>query len=981
MRARLPNPSPLWRCIAALGSVAVATLVRKALGAVAEPLSPFFTYYIAVAFTAWFAGLIPALLSLALSTLAAAWFFLPSQASLGVTRSTELANLWFFTIVGLANITLTELLRDAQRTAADRAAEAVARSKELEGEVEERRRAETALREREETQRDFAERLVALHEVSNALAAAPSFDELCRRAIELGHARLGFDRLGIWYFAPGGSAVTGSFGIDESGELRDERGARIDVSPRSLAGRVLAAKQPLALREHEPVLNHRGEKVGEASHAIAALWNGEEVTGFISTDTLLTHAPVTDEQCRLLTLYATVLGHLCSLKVAEEALRENEDRLRLALEAGSMGVWDWNLHTNALNWSDNLEPIHGFAPGTFDGTFAAFQAIIHPDDRERVNAAITEALTSRSRYEAEFRICWPDGSTHWMSGRGAVFCDAEGQPLRMVGTGMDITSRKQAELEIARLAAIVESSEDAIIGKTLEGIITDWNAGAEHLYGYTAAEVVGQPISLLVPPESKEDVPEVLVRIRRGERVTQYETVRMRKDGQRLQISLTVSPIVDRAGQITGAAMIARDITARKRLEAALQARAEQIETQNEELQAQYEELQVQNEELASQDRHRNEFLAMLAHELRNPLAPMVAAVEVLRLRTPDDPALERQRQVIERQARHLARLVDDLLDVSRVTQGKIALQKELVELTSLVEQAIQICRALVDERGHELTVTLPPEPLWLEADPTRVVQILCNLVNNAARYTESPGRIELGVARAGDEAVIRVRDDGRGIPPELLPRIFDLFVQGERSLARSEGGLGIGLTLVQSLVEQHGGTVTVQSAGSGEGSEFIVRFPIAGAARLPAGHLESPLPPAAAAGADHGPPGRRVLLVEDNADAAETLAELIRRWGHAVNVCADGRAALAAAADFRPHVVVLDIGLPGMDGYEVARRLQQEKPSTPPLLVAVTGYGHDEARRRSEEAGFHHHLTKPVQLTELRRLIESAPGDVQVEG
>jgi CheY-like chemotaxis protein len=327
------------------------------------------------------------------------------------------------------------------------------------------------------------------------------------------------------------------------------------------------------------------------------------------------------------------------------------------------------------------------------------------------------------------------------------------------------------------------------------------------------------------------------------------------------------------------------------------------------------------------------------------------------------DPTFQPAREMVERQVKHLARLVDDLLDVSRITHGNIRLRKEAVDLGDVIERAIEATRTLIDSRGHELTLRLPTDPVRLEADPTRLEQVIANLLNNSAKYTMPGGRIWVNAAVEGGEAVVRVRDNGIGVPPDVLDRVFEPFVQSEGSLARSEGGLGIGLTLVRSLVEMHGGSVEAHSPGLGQGSEFVLRLP----ARLPA---EKAPPPATEPAVPFASRGLRVLVVEDNLDAAESLAALVRLWGHDVRVVHDGLAAIEAAQEQRPEVVLLDIGLPGLDGYQVARKLREEVHLDGTMLVAMTGYGQPEDRRRSREAGIHHHFVKPVEPFVLRTLL-----------
>jgi signal transduction histidine kinase/CheY-like chemotaxis protein len=372
--------------------------------------------------------------------------------------------------------------------------------------------------------------------------------------------------------------------------------------------------------------------------------------------------------------------------------------------------------------------------------------------------------------------------------------------------------------------------------------------------------------------------------------------------------------------------------------------------------------------EIQEADRRKNEFLAMLAHELRNPLAPIRNAVQIMEVVGVTDPAMQEARGMIERQVQHLVRLVDDLLDISRITRGKIQLRTEPVEAAAVVARAVEVSRPLLEARGHAFTVSLPPEPLWVHADIVRLAQVLANLLNNAAKYTEVGGQVSLSVEKAKSsrglvaQVVFRVRDSGVGIPAHMLGSIFDLFTQVERSLARSQGGLGIGLTLVKRLVELHAGVVEVRSAGPGKGSEFIIRLPaLADAPHNGRPHLDMD---------DMQVPMRRILLVDDNEDAAESLGKLLRLHGHDVWLAHDGPSALKTAALLHPQIVILDIGLPDIDGYEVARRLREDLQLTDVLLVALTGYGRDEDRHRSREAGFHVHLIKPVDLDALHEVL-----------
>ncbi len=370
-------------------------------------------------------------------------------------------------------------------------------------------------------------------------------------------------------------------------------------------------------------------------------------------------------------------------------------------------------------------------------------------------------------------------------------------------------------------------------------------------------------------------------------------------------------------------------------------------------------------EALRDADRRKDEFLATLAHELRNPLAPLANGLQVLKYAgLAESPA--RARAMMERQLGHLIRLVDDLLDISRVTSDKIRLRLEDTDLRAAVEAAIETSRPLVETGGHVLTARLPAEPVWIHADPTRVTQVISNLLTNAAKYTPDGGRIDVSVAVEGDQAMTRVTDTGIGIPADMLPKVFDLFTQVGKHLERSQGGLGIGLSLVKRLVEMHGGTVTAESNGPGRGSTFTVRLPAAVAPAAVGTPTAAPAPT--------GPQGKRVLVVDDNADAAESLATLLGLIGHETRVAYSGPDALRRVPAFRPQVVFLDIGLPGMSGYEVVRALRADPACAGAVFVALTGWGSDEDRRRSREAGFDHHLTKPVEPKQLAAFLASIP-------
>jgi signal transduction histidine kinase/CheY-like chemotaxis protein len=531
------------------------------------------------------------------------------------------------------------------------------------------------------------------------------------------------------------------------------------------------------------------------------------------------------------------------------------------------------------------------------------------------------------------------------------------------------------------LRVTLDSLGDAVITADAEGKVTYVNPAAERLIGDGAGdgavqgrpihqllrlvdEGTGRPVDIVVSPEG---VREAAALARRPLRLEGQDT------GRRFYAK--VEPIGSN-GRFAGAVLRLYDAAEQLRLESELR---ESHQADLAELKRQEEDLKRRTEDLAGADRRKDQFLAMLAHELRNPLAPIRNAVELMRQVETIDPTFQPAREMVERQVKHLARLVDDLLDVSRITHGSIRLRKEAVDLGDVVERAIEATRALIDSRGHELTLRLPTDPIRLEADPTRLEQVIANLLNNAAKYTMPGGHIWVTAEVEGGEAKVRVRDNGIGVPPDVLDRVFEPFVQSEGSLARSEGGLGIGLTLVRSLVEMHGGRVEAHSPGLGQGSEFMVRLPARLPARMPARLPSETATPVPAPDAPFASRGLRVLVVEDNVDAAESLAALVRLWGHEVDVVHDGLTAIDAAREMRPEVVLLDIGLPGLDGYQVARKLREDVGLDGTMLVAMTGYGQPEDRRRSREAGIHHHFVKPVEPFVLRTLLANlgAPAPV----
>jgi PAS domain S-box-containing protein len=689
-----------------------------------------------------------------------------------------------------------------------------------------------------------------------------------------------------------------------------------------------------------------------------------------------------------------------------------------------------------------------------------------------------------------------------------TFTGAASAPPPELSLGMDSTH------DSVLLAAIVESSDDAIVSKTLDGKIISWNGGAARLFGYTAEEAIGKAITLIIPPALRAEERQILEKIRRGERIDHFETTRVTKSGRTVPISLTVSPVRNSRGEIIGASKVARDISVQRENERLLSSEADALAKLNqwssqlwrtpglqegldeiltaviellgadkgtivllgegermsiaaqrgfqeeflepfrtasadfnsagsralrfveriviEDIEADAScaslcagaraadyraliatplvggngkplgvvttcfrtvhrpadqdlrrldlylrlagdfiergkmEQALRNSEAALRDadRRKDEFLALLAHELRNPLAPIRYALATSK-KTERTPEQKRQAEaVIERQIAHMSHLLDDLLDVSRITRGTLELKKSRTELISVIGTGIEAARPILDAKRHTLTLDLPNEAVWLDADAVRLAQVFSNLLINAAKYTDPNGHIQLRAARDGGEVVVTIRDDGIGISREMMPRLFTMFSQAGPALERSEGGLGVGLSLVRGLVTLHGGRIEARSEGMHRGSEFVVRLPAGAPSEKPS-----------EAAVDAGPTpaaGLKVVVVDDNRDAAESCAMLLELSGHHVQTAYNGRRALQVVASFRPHAILLDIGLPDITGYELAKQIRANPGGHDAVLIAVTGWGQEADRRRAFDAGFNHHLTKPIEPEKVEWLLQS---------
>jgi PAS domain S-box-containing protein len=663
------------------------------------------------------------------------------------------------------------------------------------------------------------------------------------------------------------------------------------------------------------------------------------LVGMISTHWRQPHEP-TERELRLLDVVARQAADLIDRKRVEDVLKASEARYRQLANLLPVAVYTCDASGAITYYNTQAATLWGRSPrlGDTNERFCGSELLLLPDGEELPHDQCPMAVALRdgsSFRERALDMRRPDGSQVSVRVNIDPILDASGDIIGAINVFHDVTDLRRAEAAVAKLAAIVQSSTDAIISMDLNGVITSWNEGAELLFGYTAQETVGRPLTMLIPPERLSEEADIVARITRGERIEHFETQRRSKDGSLLDVSLTVSPIKDAHGRIVGASRIPRDITERVRAQAALR----------------------------EADRRKDEFLAMLAHELRGPLAPLRYVLEIMKRAEGDRDLLRQARDSMDRQLSQLVRLVDDLLDVGRISRGRLELKRERVELASVVRQAVEACRPLAEIAEVDLIVTLPREPLYLHADAVRLAQVVGNLLHNSCKYSESGAKVWLTAERDGAYVALSVKDTGVGIPPGKLDGIFEMFAQVDQSLTRSQGGLGIGLTLVKQLVEMHEGSVAAFSDGPNTGSEFVIRLP------LLTEEPDARATPQPRAEEQRGP-RRQILVVDDNVDSAESLALLLRMTGNETHTHHDGLAAVEAAERLRPDVALLDLGLPRLDGYEACRRIRAQPWGKQIRLVALTGWGQEEDRRRSREAGFDAHLVKPVDFGTLTELL-----------
>lgn len=627
----------------------------------------------------------------------------------------------------------------------------------------------------------------------------------------------------------------------------------------------------------------------------------------------------------------------------EESLRESNQRFRALASHAPVGIFQSGPAGETIFVNESWSAMTGLSPDQARGR--GWIRALHPEDRKRVVAGWHEAVRDGLSSAVEFRFLRPDGGITWIQGEAVPLRDESGQLVGYIGTTADITHRKMAEIALReseeRFRNMADHAPVMIWITEEDGRCTFLGKSWYEFTGRTPETSLSFGWSEAMHPEDRAVARELFLAANDRHEAFHHEYRLRGKDGAYHWVIDAAVPRFGDDGCFLGYIGSVIDITKRKKIEEALR-----------ESQA----------ALVDADRRKDEFLAMLAHELRNPLAPIRTGLELMRLAGDDRNVIEEVRTTMDRQSQQMVRLIDDLLDVSRITRGTVELRKCRVELASVVESAVETARPIIEELGHELRVAIPKRPIVLEADPTRLAQVISNLLNNAAKYMERRGRIDLCAELQGSTAVVSVKDSGIGIPPEMIDRIFDMFTQVDGSLERSHGGLGIGLTLVKRLVEMHGGSVEARSEGAGQGSEFTVRLPVV------VGLLN---PPDEINGQSAAPSGkRRIMVVDDNENAANMLCMLLKALGNDVQTAFDGLAAIGLAAEFRPDVVLLDIGMPKLDGYETARRIREQPWGRQMVLAALTGWGQEEDKRRTRAAGFDHHFVKPVEPSILQKFL-----------
>ncbi|MDC0716237.1 ATP-binding protein [Nannocystis bainbridge] len=918
--------------------------------------------------------------------------------------------------------------------------------------------------------------------LAGSLELAAVLDHTLAAAAAIGHTTMG----AITLRADDGAFEPGaSLGVTD--ELLARLGGAAQLCLQRRAAVVVADTDldPLAHEAHEAAQDRF-----RALHAVPLLARGGRLLGVL---TLYFHQPrrLSERVARLLgrcvdqsapaieraLQHRRTLQELADTRVAEAAVRDESERLSLALQAAGVSSWEWNIETGAVTWSETIRELLGLGPDEPAPDETGWFDRIHPDDLVTALHTTREAVRTHSPTHSEFRVRHADGTYRWIAARGDVLRAGEA-PLRYVGANYDITTRRCAEIALReseeRQRTLADNLPSGFIYQVIEGVdgsrrFAYVSRGVEAICGMTPAEIVANPAGLygVIVDEDREQMLAIegtafrarthfdwqfrihgrdqirYIRCHSAPRplrgggtawdgiaidVTEharaldalkdseerYRTlfssldegfciVDVVFDGDRgvdyrfLEVNpafekhtglhdavgktiLELAPGHDRHwaeayGEVARTGQPARFVN----LASALGPRwydvyafklGEHVAILFTDITARIQaerERERLVEQLRDADRKKDDFIALLAHELRNPLAPIRTGLQVMHLAGDNLDVAARARAMMDRQLSHMVRLIDDLMDVSRISRNKLDLRRERILLADVVGSAVETARPQIEAAGHELQVSLPAGPVFLDADLTRLAQVFSNLLTNSAKYTGPGGHIQLTAERSGDEVVVTVRDDGIGIPAGSLSSIFDMFSQVDRSVERSAGGLGVGLALVKGLVEMHGGSVTAASAGEGRGSTFTVRLPaLVDRARTDSSDDPHDLPPG---------PGRRVLVVDDNRDGADAMAMMLEMLGHEVHTAHDGYEAIEAADKFRPQVILMDVGMPRLNGLDATRRIRETPWGRAMTIIALTGWGQDADRERSRAAGCDNHLVKPVNLQDLEQVLDAPLG------
>lgn len=663
-------------------------------------------------------------------------------------------------------------------------------------------------------------------------------------------------------------------------------------------------------------------------------------------------APIKDEQGR-------VAGVILVFRDVSEMRRADLLNARLAaiIESSDDIIASKNLDGIITSWNKGAERILGYSAEEVIGNHVSMltppEAI---EDAERILGRIRRGekvdhyLTKRRR---------KDGTIIDVSLTVSPICSADGRIIGASKVGRDVTDQRKAQVVNERLAAIVESSDDIIASKDLDGVITSWNRGAERILGYAAEEIIGEHISILLPPEQAEDMPRILERIRRGEKVDHYQTKRRRKDGRIIDVSLTVSPIRDASGSVIGASKIGRDITAER------QAREEREQL----LQA----AETARADAEAANRLKDEFLATLSHELRTPLNAILGWARILSAGPVEPEDLKEGLDVIERNAKMQAKIIEDLLDISRIISGNMRLDVQRVNVKAVIGEAIAVVTPAAEAKGVRLKGVLDPLAGPVSGDPARLQQVVWNLLTNAVKFTPKGGQVQVLLERVNSHIEISVIDSGVGISPEFLPHIFERFRQADASTTRRHGGLGLGLAIVKQLTELHGGTVRAKSPGEGQGATFVVSLPIAVVHEVRAEKVRpKDQEPAEFDCSEQSLSGIRVLVVDDETDARRLVRRVLTDCGAEVAIAESVAEAVRLVETFGPHILVSDVGMPDEDGYDLIRRVRSRVAAKTLPAVALTAFARSEDRRRALLAGFQTHVPKPVDPAELVAVVAS---------